>query len=208
MKYEWKKQEKAFYLPPSEPGLIKVPAYPYFMVTGNGNPNSDEFAEAVGVLYSLSYAVKMLPKKGPAPEGYHEYSIFPLEGVWDLSEQGRLKAELDKDELVYNIMIRQPDFVTPVLAAEMMEKVKRAKPQPLLDRAVFASCEDGLCVQMLHLGPYDNEPASFRRMEEYCRLNGLRRISKTHREIYITDNRRTKPENLKTVLRFLVSREE
>ncbi|OKP84555.1 GyrI-like domain-containing protein [Paenibacillus sp. P32E] len=208
MKYEWKKQEKAFYLPPSEPTLITVPAYPYFMLSGEGNPNSEAFAEAVGVLYSLSYAIKMLPKKGPAPEGYHEYSIFPLEGVWDLSEQGRLKAGLDKDELVYTIMIRQPDFVTPALAAEIVDKVKRTKPQPLLDRATFGSYEDGLCVQMLHSGPYDDEPASFSKMEQYCVQQGLRRISKTHREIYLSDARRTQPEKLKTVLRFLVSREE
>ncbi|NQX45987.1 GyrI-like domain-containing protein [Paenibacillus tritici] len=202
MKVEWRKQDKALYLPAAEPGLIQVPAYPYFMLRGEGNPNHSAYAEAVGVLYSLSYAVKMLPRKGPAPEGYYDYTVFPLEGVWDLSEAGRKKAVLDKDELVYNIMIRQPDFVTPELAAAVLEQVKRSKPHPLLEKAVFAAIEDGLCVQMLHIGPYDDEPHSFARMEQFCTDQGLLRESHLHREIYISDVRRTRPEKLKTVLRF------
>jgi hypothetical protein len=207
MKYEWKKQDKALYLPPAEPGLIQVPAYNYYMLRGTGNPNADGFAEAVGVLYSLSYAVKMLPKKGPEPEGYYEYTIFPLEGVWDLSEAGRRKAVLDKDELVYTLMIRQPDFVTPELAAEVLEKVRLSKPHPLLQQAAFAGYEDGLSVQMLHIGSYDDEPQSFTRMQEYCADQGLQRLSLLHREIYISDARRIQPEKLRTVLRFKVSRQ-
>lgn len=206
MKVEWKKQDKAFYLPAAEPGLIEVPAYPYFLLKGEGNPNAEAFKEAVGVLYSLSYAVKMLPKKGPAPEGYYDYTIYPLEGIWDLSETGRRKTALDKDELVYTIMIRQPDFVTPALAAEIIQKTKINKPHPLLEKAAFSKVEDGLSVQMLHTGPYDDEPASFARMEQFCAGQGLRRESKLHREIYISDARRAKPEKLRTVLRFKVSR--
>ncbi|MHA6533409.1 GyrI-like domain-containing protein [Paenibacillus sp. BAC0078] len=207
MKYEWKKQDKTFYLPAAEPALITVPAHNYFMLQGEGNPNGEAFAEAVGVLYSLSYAIKMLPKKGPAPEGYYDYSIFPLEGIWDLSEKGRKEAVLNKDELVYTLMIRQPDFVTPGLAAEIIGKVKISKPHPLLNTAAFGSSEDGLSVQMLHVGPFDEEPHSFERMEQYCIDQGLRRISHAHREIYITDARKTQPQKMKTVLRFQVSRE-
>lgn len=208
MKVEWKKQDKALYLPAAESELIEVPALPYFMLRGEGNPNADAFKEAVGVLYSLSYAVKMLPKKGPAPEGYYDYTIYPLEGIWDLSEAGRRKAALDKDELVYTIMIRQPDFVTPALAAEIIRKVKAGKPHPLLEEAVFGKVEDGLSVQLLHTGPYDEEPASFARMEQFCAGAGLQRESKLHREIYISDARRVKPEKLRTVLRFKVSRQD
>ncbi|WNS44593.1 GyrI-like domain-containing protein [Paenibacillus sp. MMS20-IR301] len=207
MKYEWKKQDKALYLPAAEPVQIHVPAYNYFTLQGQGNPNQPDFAEAVGVLYSLSYAVKMLPKKGPAPEGYYEYTVFPLEGIWDLTEAGRCKAELDKDELVYTLMIRQPDFVTPELAAEVLEKVKQSKPHPLLHKAAFDNVEDGHSVQMLHIGPYDDEPGSFSRMEQYCAGQGLRRLSKLHREIYISDARRTQAEKLRTVLRFTVTQE-
>lgn len=208
MKVEWKKHDKALYLPSAEPALIVVPSLPYFMLHGEGNPNADAFKEAVGVLYSLSYAVKMLPKKGPAPEGYYDYTIYPLEGVWDLSEAGRRKAALDKDELVYTIMIRQPDFVTPALAAEIIRKVKAGKPHPLLEQAAFGTVEDGLSVQLLHTGPYDDEPASFARMEQFCAVQGLRRESKLHREIYISDARRAKPEKLRTVLRFKVSAQD
>ncbi|WP_405114530.1 GyrI-like domain-containing protein [Paenibacillus sp. FSL K6-1217] len=208
MKFEWRKQDKALYLPPAEPGLIQVPAFPYFTLRGEGNPNGSAFAEAVAALYSLSYAVKMLPRRGPVPEGYYDYTIFPLEGVWDLSETGRRLAALDKDELVYTIMIRQPDFVTPELAAEVLEQVKRSKPHPLLDKAVFTRFEDGLSVQMLHIGPYDDEPHSFARMEQFCAAQGLLRESHLHREIYISDARRVRPENLRTVLRFKAARQD
>lgn len=205
---EWRKQDKAIYLPAAEPALIHVPAFNYYLLRGEGNPNTSAFTEAVGILYSLSYAIRMLPKKGPEPEGYYEYTVFPLEGVWDLSEAGRQKITLDKDELVYTLMIRQPDFVTPELAAEVLEKVKRSKPHPLLHKAAFERFEDGLSVQMLHTGPYDNEPHSFARMEQYCADQGLQRLSLLHREIYISDARKAPPEKLKTVLRFKVSRQD
>ncbi|WP_438490960.1 GyrI-like domain-containing protein [Paenibacillus sp. IHBB 3054] len=207
MKYEWKKQDKALYLPAVEPAILTVPAFPYFMLQGEGNPNSETFADAVGVLYSLAYAVKMLPKKGAAPESYYDYTVFPLEGIWDLNPEGRKKAVLDKDDLLYTLMIRQPDFVTADLAGDILEKLKTTKPHPLLHKAAFGSSEDGLSVQMLHLGSYDEEPQSFARMEQYCSEHDLQRVTHTHREIYISDARRTSPEKLKTVLRFQVSRQ-
>ena len=202
MKYEWRKQDKAIYLPKNKPETITLPSFNYFSLSGKGNPNHDSFAEAVGVLYSLSYGVKMMPKSGFVPEGYYEYSIFPLEGVWDLSEEGRKKTALDKDELLYTIMIRQPDFVTAQLADEVIQNVKRKKPHPLLEKASFSTLEEGLCIQMMHLGHFDEEPQSFARMEQYGSDQGLRRASHIHKEIYLTDVRRTEPDKLKTVLRF------
>ncbi|MCK9859226.1 GyrI-like domain-containing protein [Paenibacillus sp. ATY16] len=206
MKYEWKKNNKRLYLPKNPPSVIEVPAMNYFMLNGKGNPNHPEFAEAVGVLYSLSYTVKMLPKKGDAPEGYYEYAVFPLEGIWDLEEEARQAAVLDKDKLVYTLMIRQPDFVTEGLALEVIETVSKKKPHPLLSNVTFGQLKEGLCVQMMHHGPYDDEPASFEKMEQYCEEQGLRRISKLHKEIYISDARKTQPEKLKTVLRFQAGR--
>jgi hypothetical protein len=103
-------------------------------------------------------------------------------------------------------MIRQPDFVTPELAAEVVEKTKRKKPSAALERAVFRTWEDGLCVQMLHVGPYDAEPASFARMEEFLAREGLVRVGHTHREIYLSDPGRTAPEKLRTVLRAFAGR--
>jgi len=204
MKYEWKKQAKELYLPKDKPELVTVPNFKFFMINGKGNPNSEEFSEAIGVLYSLSYAIKMLPKKGIPPEGYYDFTVFPLEGIWDLDEEARTLDILDKNSLIYTIMIRQPDFVTDKLAQEVLKSVKLKKPHPLLDQVRFDRLEEGLCLQMLHIGPYDDEPKSFSVMEDYCKHNNLRRSSMTHREIYLSDMRKTQPEKLKTVLRFKV----
>jgi len=206
MKYEWRKDAKEFYLPKAQPEMIIIPPQKFFTLRGQGNPNSDQFAEEVGVLYALSYAIKMMPKKNIIPEGYFEYTVFPLEGIWDLAEEARGLESLDKDKLVYTIMIRQPDFVTDDLAQMAIQMTKQKKPHPLYDKVRFESIEDGLCVQMMHIGPYDSEPESFAKMEAYCRENSLKRISLTHREIYITDPRKTLPEKQKTVLRFKVEK--
>lgn len=204
MKYEWKKQGKEFYLPKNKPETVTVPSFKFFTLEGRGNPNEEQFAEAIGVLYSLAYAVKMMPKSGVTPEGYFEYTVFPLEGIWDLAEEARGLKKLDKNSLIYKIMIRQPNFVTDELAQEVINIVKKKKPHNLLNNVKFESIEDGLCVQMLHLGSYDDEPMSFSIMEEYCTQNNLKRSYKTHREIYISDARKTGPEKLKTVLRIKV----
>ena len=204
MKYEWKKQAKGLYLPKNQPELIDVPSMKFFMIDGKGNPNSEVFAEAIGVLYSLSYAIKMMPKRGITPSGYFEYMIFPLEGVWDLADEARGLEKLDKDSLIYTIMIRQPDFVTNDVAQEAIEITKHKKPHVLLNDVRFESIEEGKCLQMLHIGSYDNESDSFSKMEDYYIEHNLRRISGKHREIYITDVRKTAEDKLKTVLRFKV----
>ena len=204
MKYEWKKQAKELYLPKNKPELVSVPNFKFFMIDGKGNPNSEGFSEAIGVLYSLSYAVKMLPKRDIIPDGYYDFTVFPLEGIWDLAEEARTLEVLDKNSLIYTIMIRQPDFVTDKLAQEVIKSVKLKKPNLLLDKVRFDRLEEGLCVQMLHLGAYDDEPKSFSIMEDYCTRTNLRRISKLHREIYLSDARKVQAEKLKTVLRFKV----
>jgi hypothetical protein len=208
MKYEWRKEAKNLYLPKNRPEAVTVPSMNFFMVDGKGNPNNEAFAEVIGVLYSLSYGVKMMPKKGVTPEGYFEYTVFPLEGVWDLEEDAKNFPILDKDKLIYTLMIRQPDFVTDELAKAVIEVIKKKKPHTLLDNVRFESIEEGLCVQMMHIGSYDNEAESFTLMEEFCNANALKRSSKTHREIYLSDFRKTQPEKLKTVLRYNVERQE
>ena len=204
MKFEWRKHAKELYMPKNKVELITVPEFKFFMINGKGNPNEKQFSEAVGVLYSLSYAVKMMIKNGVTPDGYFDYTVFPLEGVWDMNEKGKLKETLDKNELLYNIMIRQPDFVTEEIAMKAIEIVKKKKPNQLLESVTFGSMNDGLCVQMLHVGSYDDEPSSFTVMKEYCIQNNLRRITKVHREIYISDARKTEISKLKTVLRYKV----
>lgn len=206
MKHEWRKKEKEIYLPKNKPEHITVPSFKYFMIEGKGNPNDDFFGEYIGVLYSLSYAVRMSPKGGFAPQNYFEYTVYPLEGVWDITEEAKNKNsdQLDKNSLIFNLMIRQPDFVTESFAQEIIERTKKKKPHQLLSEVKFGEIEDGDCVQMMHLGSYDNEPESFKQMEQYCKENNLTRESKQHREIYLSDVRKVSPEKLKTVLRFRV----
>lgn len=208
MKHEWKTQERDLYLPKEKPVIVKVPEQKFFMINGKGNPNSEEFAERVGVLYSLSYAVKMMPKQGFTPEGYFEYTVYPLEGIWDLTEEGRKQAALNKDELMYTVMIRQPDFITDEVAKAAIETVKKKKPHPLLNDVIFKSAEDGLSVQILHIGPYDDEPRSFDMMKEFIKNNNLDILTLQHREIYLSDARKVEPAKLKTVLRYRVKTRE
>ncbi|HHU48545.1 MAG: GyrI-like domain-containing protein [Caldicoprobacterales bacterium] len=204
MKYEWRKQEKNLYLPGNEPVLITVPQQRFLMISGKGNPNNEEFSEKTGVLYSLAYAVRMMPRQGYTPEGYFEYTVYPLEGIWDLTEKGRKSNTLNKDELVYTIMIRQPEFVTQETVYKAFEIVRRKKPHPLLDQVTFGTMEDGLSVQMMHVGSYDDEARSFEQMKKYIKENNLEITTLAHREIYISDPRKTDKSKLKTVLRYKV----
>ena len=203
-KYEWKKQDKELYLPKNVPTIIEVPKIKYFTIEGTGNPNGDNFNKDVEALYALSYSIRMIHKKGTVPEGFYEYTVFPLEGVWDLHEEGRKLNYLDKNHLVYKLMIRQPDFITEELFNYALESAGKSKPSLCLDKAKFEGIEEGLNVQIMHIGSYDEEPKTFALMEKFCIENKLTRIEKTHKEIYISDPRKTQPDKLKTVLRFKV----
>ena len=206
MKYEWKKAERARYLPKNKPEIILLPTFKFYSIKGKGNPNDDSFGEYIGVLYSLAYAIRMSQKTGFAPDDFFEYTVYPLEGVWDISEEAKQKYNgvLNKDDLVFNLMIRQPDFVTKEFAEEAIERTMKKKLHDLLEKVGFIELEEGKCVQMMHLGGYDNESETFEIMEKFCKDNGLVRESKKHREIYISDPRKVKPDKLKTTLRFQV----
>jgi hypothetical protein len=208
MKHDWKKNDKGFYLPKQKPELIKIPPFKFFSITGQGDPNEKLFAENIGVLYSLSYSIKMSTKKGLAPKGYFEYTVYPLEGVWDLSEEAKKlnPDKLDKSLLVFNLMIRQPEFVSKDFALETIDRVSRSKPHVLLEKVKFEIIEDSDCIQLMHFGSYDDEPASFKEMEDFCKENNFTRISRQHREIYLSDARKVSPDKLKTVLRFRINK--
>jgi len=206
MKHEWRKHEKNLYIPKQKPELIYVPEQKFLMIEGKGNPNSNDFSERVNVLYALSYAIRMMPKQGYIPEGYFEYTVYPLEGLWDLTEKGRKLGKLDKDELLYTIMIRQPDFVTKQVVDKAFEIVRKKDPHPLLDKVYFGTIEDGLSVQILHLGPYDTEPQSFDMMRKLIEENNLEIKTLRHREIYLSDARKVEPAKLRTVLRYMVKK--
>jgi len=200
VKYEWKKQEKTLYLPKAEPQVITVPKQKFFAIKGKGNPNETEFAEKIGVLYSLAYAVRMMPKTGFIPEGYFEYTVYPLEGVWDNCDV------FDKSSYAYSIMIRQPDFVTAEVVAKAIEITEKKKPHRFLSDVFFCEIEDGLSVQIMHIGDYDNESQSFAEMKRFMENNRLIRRADNHREIYLSDVTKVERDKLKTVLRYCVSR--
>jgi len=205
-KFEWRKELKNLYLPKREAVKIEVPKMKYFTVEGSGNPNtSKQFKENIEILYSLSYAIRMMHKKGIMPEGFFEYTVFPLEGHWDLDEVGRKLEYLDKERFVYKLMIRQPDFVTEDLFQYALTSVKEKNSELNLETVKFEDISEGLCVQAMHSGSFDTEPETFKLMEQFCSENKLKRIEKAHKEIYITDARRTPPERSKTVLRFKVA---
>lgn len=207
MKHEWRKKEKHIYLPKTTPLVVDVPAYQFLTISGEGNPNNEIFPEYIGVLYSLSYGIKMtLKKMETPPQGYNDYTVYPLEGVWDINEEAKKNYDgtLNKDDLVFELMIRQPAFVSQDFFEEILALTQKKKPHPLLEQVKLEEIEEKKCVQMLHIGPYDDEPASFAMMEAFATQEHLTRISKKHREIYLSDFRKVAPEKLKTVLRFQV----
>ena len=206
-KYEWKKKEKDLYQPKSKPEIIDIPSFKFFTLEGKGNPNDEFFADYVGALYSLSYGGKMSYKKGIEPKGFYDYIVYPLEGVWDLTEKGRedyKKGFINKEELLFKLMIRQPDFVDEAYAKFIVEEAKKNKPNALLNDVKFEEIEEGKVVQMLHVGSYDSEVESFKIMEEFVKESGFERAEKLHKEIYLSDARKVEAEKLKTILRFKV----
>ncbi len=205
MKHEWRKKEKAIYLPKTKPELIDIPEYQFITLSGEGNPNADFFSEYIAVLYSVAYTIKMNIKKlDNPPKGYQDWTVYPLEGVWDIKKQAKPNKDgkINKDDLVFDLMIRQPDFISRNFFDKMIELTKTKKPHELLDKVKFQKMTEGKCIQMLHIGSYDDEPESFRQMEKFARDLNLERKSKVHREIYLSDFRKVAKEKLKTTLRF------
>ncbi|MEM9687061.1 MAG: hypothetical protein AAF934_09100 [Bacteroidota bacterium] len=133
-KHEWRKKEKNIYLPKNKPEVINIPEFRFVTIAGEGNPNSPLFSECIGVLYAMSYAIKMtLKKRAPKPNGYYDYTVYPLEGIWDINEEAKkhFDGTLNKDDLVFTLMIRQPDFVEKAFFLEMLELTKEKKPHAL-----------------------------------------------------------------------------
>lgn len=201
-KLDYKKVYKDLYLPKSSPVIVTVPSINFVMIDGQGDPNGEEFALATAALYSFSYAVKMSYKSDNIPTGFYDYTVFPLEGIWDLVD--KTLPPTDKNNLKYKIMIRQPEFLTVDLFNRFLSETKKKKPNDYLDKLAFGTITEGLCCQMLHFGSYDSEPSSFELMEQFCKDNGYNRISLIHREIYLSDPRKTDLDKLKTVLRFQI----
>lgn len=204
MKWEWKKHEKSLYGAKTTPALVMVPKQSYIMISGSGNPNQKEFSEKVSALYSLAYAVKMAYKAkltgDNQPDRVPDYTVYPLEGIWQEKENEKLV----KEELAYTIMIRQPDFITDDMVNSAMEKVKKKKPNPFYEQISFGTMTDGTCLEILHIGSYDDEPTSFAKMDAFAAQNGYHRRAAWHREIYLNNGNRVSESKLKTVLRYVI----
>lgn len=210
MKYEWRKQEKELYGVKGSPSLITVPKQAFLTIKGKGNPNKADFSERVGVLFSLAYQIKMQYKKmdrngqsGHTPPEYDDFAVFPLEGVWT---SGNAEDPLNKDDFLYTIMIKQPGFISKELFELSCQIVKEKKPHAFLNEVVFDTMEDGLCVQLLHTGAFDDEPASFAKIDAFLKENSLERLNHFHREIYLSNVNRVIPEKRKTILRVQVAK--
>ncbi|NMA15390.1 MAG: transcriptional regulator, partial [Clostridia bacterium] len=209
--FDFKKEYKDLYLPKNKPGIIDVPEMRFIMVDGKGDPNTSAFyKEAVEVLYGLSYSIKMSKMGSAQPAGYFDYVVPPLEGLWwfednffDGSVIGR------KDEFSWVMMIRQPDFVTPEVFETAKASLSKKKRGIDTSIARLEDFSEGLCAQVMHIGPYDDEPATVTALEEFIESQGYRTVMsglRQHHEIYISDPRKTAPEKLKTVIRHPIVR--
>lgn len=204
MTFDYKKEYKEFYLPPKVPGIEDIPAINYVAVRGKGNPNDPdgEYKRAMSLLYGISFTIKMSYKGSHRIEGYFPYVVPPLEGLW--RQDGISGIDYShKDSFQWISMIRLPEFVTK---EEFDWAVREAeeKKQTDFSRAEFFTYNEGLCVQCMHIGSYDDEPATLRKMEAFLTENGYQPDfpgERLHHEIYLSDPRRTSPERLKTVIR-------
>ena len=203
MKHEWKKHEKEIYGVKAKPCVLDIPAQKYIILSGRGNPNDEIFSDKVAALFSMAYKIKMAYKAfAPKSNEITDYTVYPLEGMWSMASE---KEYLVKEELQYRIMIRQPDFITREMFDNSLEAVKSKKYNPYLTDVSFETICDGMCIQVLHKGAFDDEPASFEIMDRYCMEHGYRRMGKEHREIYLNNANRTEKASLKTILRYKVT---
>lgn len=211
-KLDYKKKYKDLYLPKEKPTVVDVPTMTFIMVNGRGNPNMEggEYHQAIELLYGLSYAIKMSKKNSCQPEGYFEYVVPPLEGLWWIGEDEKEMDFTDKSKFYWTSMIRQPEFVTTEVFQWACAELKRKKPELDTSKAYLENLTEGLCVQMMHIGPFDDEPRTIKLMETYINENHFKDAISTvnlsgqirrHHEIYLSDPRKTAPHKLKTVLR-------
>ena len=204
MAFDFKKEYKEFYMPKSKPEIVNVPKASYLAVRGKGNPNEEggAYQQAIRVLYAVAYTLKMSYKTDYKIKGFFEYVVPPLEGFW--WQDGIDGVDLsNKSTFNWISVIRLPDFVTKE-DFEWAVKVASLKKKMDCSSVEYVIIEEGLCVQAMHVGPYDDEPATVALMDEYLAQNGYVsdfNETRLHHEIYLSDVRKVAPEKLKTVIR-------
>ncbi len=207
MPFDYKKEYREFYLPKAVPQLVSLPPMQYLAVRGKGDPNEEGgvYQQAIGLLYGVAYTLKMCRKAGYEIDGYFDYVVPPLEGFW--YQEGADSVDFaHKDTFCWISVIRVPDFVTRADFDWAVAEATRKKKQDF-SAVEFLTVDEGLCVQMMHLGAYDDEPASVARMDAFLAQNGCVNdfsAARMHHEIYLSDPRKTPPEKRKTVLRHPV----
>ena len=203
MKYERRKGEKGLYGAKQKPELVEVPSQQFIVIEGEGNPNEADFSERVSALYSLAYSIKMLFKsmmKEEAEDKVTDFTVYPLEGIWEKAAG----EGFDKSQLRYQLMIQQPNVIDQDIFAAALENVRKKKPNSFYGDICFQRLPEERAIQVLHIGSYDSEPASFEKMAELASSLGLERCDQVHREIYLNNKNRTPEEKLKTILRYSV----
>lgn len=207
MPFDFKKEYKEFYMPPGKPGIVNIPKMNYIAVRGTGDPNSEngEYKESIGLLYAVAFTIKMSKMGSHRMAGYFDYVVPPLEGFW--RQEGSDSIDYSyKEKFHFISAIRLPDFV---IADEFNWAVGEAARKKKLDlsKVEFFTYDEGLCVQCMHIGPYDDEPKTIEAMHEHAAQNGCVpdiRAERMHHEIYLSDPRKCAPERLKTVVRHPV----
>ena len=204
MAFDFKKEYKEFYLPSEKPVIVTVPKANYIAVRGKGDPNKEggAYQQAIGILYAVAYTLKMSYKTDHRIEGFYDYVVPPLEGFWWQEGIDGIDCS-DKSTFCWISVIRLPDFITK---ADFDWAVETASKKKKMDcsKAEFLTIDEGLCVQIMHIGPYDDEPESVALMDRFLEDNGYENdlsATRLHHEIYLSDARKVAPENWKTVIR-------
>ena len=204
MAFDYKKEYKEFYMPPKQPTIVTVPPMNFIAVRGQGDPNEEggEYKQAIGLLYGIAFTVKMSKKGDREIEGYFDYVVPPLEGFWRQNGISGIDYA-HKEKFEWISLIRLPDFVTKAdfeWASEQASKKKKTD----FSKVEFLTYDEGLCVQCMHIGSYDDEPATVQKMHEFMQQKGYAldiNDQRFHHEIYLSDARKTTPDKLKTVIR-------
>ena len=209
MAFDFKKEYKEFYMPKNKPEIVNVPTANYIAVRGKGDPNTPdgEYQQAISVLYAVAYTLKMSYKTDYKIKGFFEYVVPPLEGFWwQDNVQGVNYA--NKDSFNWISVIRLPDFVAKKAFEWAVENASKKKKLDC-SKAEFLTIDEGLCVQIMHIGPFDNEPESVAIMDAFLEENGYENDineKRLHHEIYMSDARKVAPEKWKTVIRHPIKR--
>ena len=209
MAFDYKKEYKEYYLPKNKPQIVDIPIMNFIAVRGKGDPNEEggEYKRALELLYGIAYIIKMSKKTDYRIEGYFDYVVPPLEGFWE--QEGKVGIDYSrKSDLKWTAMIRVPDFVAK---ADFDWAVAQAAEKKKLDfsKVEFITVEEGLCVQCMHMGSYDDEPATVALMDSYAESMGYDidiTPQRQHHEIYLSDPRKTAPEKLRTVVRHPIKK--